>query len=103
MTKRAFKNRRVRDVVTFWPPSSWTSSYAGADPLTPRLSKARIVAVRGRKQGVSLQVEDGGRLFSTVLIIEDAESVSDLVTTLDRAKGLSLEDAGDLRLCEEGS
>jgi hypothetical protein len=100
MTK---KNRRVRDVVIFWPPSSWTCSYAGTDALTPRPSTAVIKAARSREQRVSLQVEDDGRLFSTVLTLQDPACLSDLVTTLDGAKGLSLEEAGDLQLREEES
>jgi len=73
MNESTSKNRRVRDVVTFWPPSSWVSSYGGTDALTPRPSTAVIAAVQKRGQGVWLQVEDGGRSFSTVIAIEDPQ------------------------------
>ena len=102
MTKGTPKDRRVREVVTFWPPSSWTSSYSGTDALTPGPS-AIIAAVRRSELGVSLRVRDGDRFFSTAFAIEDPERLADLVTTLEGAEGLSLEEAGDLVLAKEES
>ncbi len=86
---------RVRDAIEPWPPSSWSTSFQGADNLTPHPERAVVYSAHAESEGVSLRAAEGERQFSTVLLLSDRMLIHRVTEALLAAKGKSLEDAGD--------
>jgi len=93
--------RRIEDIVSEWPPSSWAGSYSGLDPLSPQGQGATVVDAVLRRESIRLVVQSDRREFSTSLSVSDPRLRRAVAETLRSAKGLTLEAAG--KLAVEGS
>lgn len=93
--------RRIDVIFSEWPPSGWSGSYSGLDPLGPQSQGTTVIDAVLRGESIRLVVQSDGRELSTSLRVADPRLRRAVAETLRSAKGLTLEAAG--KLAVEGS
>jgi hypothetical protein len=93
------RSGRIRDLVD-WQPSSWQwpGSFKGLDYIRPDVATAYVKSAEVVHDGVCLYVEDGAQTFRTTIKVQNVRERQLITEALNRAPGLVLEAAGDLRV-----
>ena len=86
---------QIRD-LGHWPPSVWVTT--GITRLIPDLATARIKSVRVDEECVFLRFEGGDKIYGTALVLNDKHSARCVNSTLQKAIGKTVKDAGDLEV-----
>lgn len=93
----------LRDIAAVWPPTVWVSSFSGNDPLSPNPIEALIQSAQAGTEGVRLTVTEGGREFSTTILLDDDPLRRSVAATLAALRGQPLSQAGEQQVEVEDS
>jgi hypothetical protein len=90
--------KRVKDLLTPWPPGVWVSSYSGLDPTSPNLESAVVTEATAEGHYIHLYISDHGHTYSVAISIPVGEDTAEVSRAISAARGKTLNETGDLVL-----